>query len=118
MKRLLASLAIVLATGGIMSAADVPMFPGGEDALATYITENLKYPPLARDHGIEGNVSLSFIVEADGSISSIKIDRMIDPDLEAEAIRIVKFMPAWEPATPQGTAVAAPAHIVVPFRLD
>lgn len=100
------------------NAAETPVFPGGQEALDAYITENLKYPPLAMRHGIEGNVNISFMVETDGSISSIKIERMIDPDLEAEAIRLVNNMPAWQPADANGAPVAAPVSIVIPFRLD
>lgn len=116
MKKIIAS-----AVFGIVAlaaqAADIPQFPGGDEALQSYIVENMQYPPLAKRHGIEGNVIVSFMVEPDGTISSIKIVRMIDPDLEAEAIRIVKSMPSWQPATEGGKSIAAPATITVQFRL-
>lgn len=92
-------------------------FPGGAEAEAAYITGNLKYPPTARDNGIEGVVSVVFTVKPDGSIANIKIKRMVDPDLEAEAIRLVKGMPAWTPANENGSPVESTAEISVPFRL-
>lgn len=95
------------------SAADTAQFPGGQEALQTYITENLRYPTTAKENGIEGNVELEFIVKADGSISSVKVLRMIDPDLEAEAIRLVTSMPKWQPADSGDSTV----KLTVPFRL-
>lgn len=95
------------------SAAETAQFPGGQEALQAYITENLRYPSTAKDNGIEGNVELEFIVKADGTISSVKVLRMIDPDLEAEAIRLVTSMPEWQPADSGDSTV----KLTVPFRL-
>lgn len=95
------------------SAAETAQFPGGQTALQSYITENLHYPAAAKDNGIEGNVELEFIVKADGSISSVKVVRMIDPDLETEAIRLVTSMPKWEPADSGDSTV----KLTIPFRL-
>lgn len=108
-------LALAVAAGITIgaAAAEKAQFPGGEEALQTYITENLHYPAAAKDNGIEGNVDLEFIVKADGSISSVKVVRMIDPDLEAEAIRLVTSMPKWTPADSGDTTV----KLTVPFRL-
>ncbi len=117
MKKILLTLMIVVASAFAINAADKPVFPGGDDALKAYIDKNLKYPQDARDNGIEGVVNVAFTVNADGSIGGIKIVRMIDPDLEAEAIRLVKSMPAWEPATKNGSAVDSKAEIAIPFRL-
>lgn len=113
-------LAGAMALGGLLTAAagDVPVYPGGQEAMNAFIKENLKYPQMAKDNGIEGNVNLQLIVKADGTITSIKVVRMIDPDLEAEAIRLVKMMPAWTPADKDGKPVDATVDITVPFRLD
>lgn len=94
-----------------------PSFPGGDEALAAFIAENMHYPSIAEENGIEGTVDVAFTVKADGAIGAIKIVRMIDPDLEQEAIRIVKIMPAWIPAKKSGTPVDAPASVKIPFRL-
>lgn len=101
-----------------MMAADKPTFPGGEEALNKYISDNLVYPEAAKENGVEGIVTVGFIVKIDGSIGTIKIVRMVDPDLEQEAIRLVKNMPAWIPADKDGTPVDAPAEVAVPFVLS
>ena len=98
MKKLLATLAIAAGISGTALAGAVPEYPGGKEAMDKYIAENMKYPQAAIDNGIEGVVPVAFTVKADGSIGNIKIVRMIDPDLEAEAIRLVKNMPRWTAA--------------------
>ncbi len=118
MKKFLITLLAVMdiAVGAV--AADKPQFPGGQAALDKYITENMKYPQAAKDNGIEGVVGVVFTVKADGTIGTIKIKRMVDPDLEAEAIRLVKGMPKWVPADKDGSAVDAPAEVNVDFSLE
>ena len=117
MKKIILSL-IIAAGAFTASAAPTPSFPGGETAMTTYIAENLQYPAMAKENGIEGMVAVTFMVQPDGSIGNIKIKRMIDPDLEAEAIRLVKGMPKWTPADNNGTPVAAPVEIEIPFLLQ
>lgn len=117
-KRIFLSL---MAAAGIVfgaMAADTPQYPGGKAALDEYISTTIKYPEMARENGIEGVVNVSFTVQPDGTIGSIKIVRMVDPDLEQEAIRVVKSMPKWEPATKDGQPVAATATVDVPFTLE
>lgn len=106
-----------LGMGLAVHAATTPQYPGGETAMNTYITENLKYPATAQANGIEGAVDVAFTVKADGSIGAIKIVRMVDPDLEAEAIRLVKSMPAWIPADKNGTPVDAQTQVKINFEL-
>ena len=77
--------------------------------------EHLKYPEMARENGVEGVVDVKFTVKADGTIGNIKIARMVDPDLESEAIRLVKNMPKWQPADKDGKPVDAPASVKVNF---
>jgi len=98
-------------------AADAT-FPGGKQALDKYIADNLKYPSESKDNGIEGIVDVSFTVKADGTIGSIKILRMIDPGLETEAIRLVKTMPKWTPATKDGAPVDSKVTVAIPFTLS
>lgn len=118
MKRLI--LGIIAALGMAISAyaAETPTFPGGKEALDKFITDNLQYPPSAKAMGVEGVVNVQFIVMTDGSIGSIKIVRLVDPDLEQEAIRIVKKMPAWIPAEKDGQPIEATAQVAVPFVLN
>lgn len=116
MKKIL--LTLVLLICAVAAYADgKATFPGGDAALQKYIAENLKYPEQAMRNGIEGNVPLQFIVKTDGTITSVKVMRMIDPDLEAEAIRLVKSMPAWTPATANGQPEESVATLNVEFRL-
>lgn len=111
---LLAVACIALAAHALTPAS----FPGGNDAYQEYIASNLKYPATAKDNGIEGVIKLQFTVNADGSIGNIKVTKMVDPDLEAEAIRLVKQMPAWTPANDNGTPVESIGTISVAFTLD
>lgn len=106
-----------LLLAGAAYAGPTPQFPGGDAALKKYLADNMKYPQTAKDNGIEGVVDVAFIVRADGSIGSIKIVRMVDPDLESEAIRLVKGMPAWTPADKNGQPVDADSRIEVVFVL-
>lgn len=92
-------------------------FPGGEKACTEFINKNVVYPATAAENGVEGVVTLTFTVKTDGTIGNIKVKRMIDPDLEAEAIRVVKKMPKWQPALQDGTAVESTATLNFPFRL-
>jgi len=118
MKKILFSLALVLSAVISAPAATTPSFPGGDEALTEYISANMKYPDIAKENGIEGVVPVSFVVKTDGSIGSIKVLRMIDPDLEAEAIRLVKSMPAWIPAKENGVAVESTRTLDIKFRLQ
>lgn len=117
MKKILLTLAAVLGLGFGAMALTPASFPGGEEAQEQYILVNLKYPQTAKDNGIEGVVAVIFTVKVDGSIGNIKIKRMVDPDLENEAIRLVKQMPHWEPAMDNGTPVESTAEVDVPFTL-
>lgn len=82
-----------------------------------YIASNMKYPQTSLDNGIEGVVTLEATVNTDGSIGAITIVRMLDPDLEQEAIRLVKSMPAWTPAEKGGRPVMQKVTIPVKFTL-
>lgn len=99
-------------------AQEKPMFPGGDEALKKYLSENVKYPAASMDNGIEGTVLVGFMVASDGSINNIKIIKYVDPDLESEAIRVVSGMPLWVPAEKDGVKIEAPAVVNVPFLLE
>ena len=118
MKRIIStSIGIGLFAFGLM-AADKPSYPGGEAALNKYLTENLKYPSYAAENGVEGVVTVGFLVMPDGSIKNAKVVKLVDPDLEKEALRLVNGMPAWVPAEEGGVSVEAPASVNVPFILE
>ena len=96
----------------------MPEFPGGTAALMEFIANNMKYPVVAKENGIQGRVTLSFIVDVDGSITNIEVVRGVDPLLDAEAIRIIKSMPKWTPGMQRGKAVAVKYTVPVAFRLE
>ena len=95
-----------------------PSFPGGTNALNTFIASNLKYPAVAQENGIQGRVIVKFIVEKDGSISNVEVDRSVDPDLDNEAMRVVKAMPKWIPGQINGKAVKVECSHPFVFRLQ
>ena len=74
-----------------------PSFPGGNEALMKWLSENLTYPKSAQENGIQGRVLVEFVVNKDGSIVEPKVLRRVDPALDKEALRIVKMMPKWLP---------------------
>lgn len=94
-----------------------PQFPGGAEALSKYLTENLKYPALAKEYGIEGRVVVSFIVEKDGSLTDLKILKDIGGGCGEEALRLVQAMPKWVPGQHQGRVARAAYTLPVSFRL-
>lgn len=95
-----------------------PSFPGGTNALNTFIVSNLKYPVFAQENGIQGRVVVKFIVEKDGSISNVEVDRSVDPDLDNEAMRVVKAMPKWIPGQINGKAVKVECSHPFVFQLQ
>lgn len=95
-----------------------PSFPGGTNALNTFIVSNLKYPVWAQEKGIQGRVVVKFIVEKDGSISNVEVDRSVNPGLDNEAMRVVKAMPKWIPGQINGKAVKVECSHPFVFRLQ
>lgn len=93
------------------------MFPGGQEELMKYISENLIYPQKARETGTQGLVYVTFVVERDGSLTDIKILRDIGSGCGEEAVRIVKSMPKWIPAKQRGKAVRMQFNLPVKFTL-
>lgn len=94
-----------------------PSFPGGTNALNTFIASNLKYPVFAQEKGIQGRVVVKFIVEKDGSISNVEVDRSV-PGLDNEAMRVVKAMPKWIPGQINGKAVKVECSHPFVFQLQ
>jgi TonB family protein len=97
---------------------DFPEFPGGPQALADYLRDNIKYPELCRKDSIQGRVIITFVVEKDGSISSAEVVKGIHELLDAEAMRVISAMPKWKPGKHRGKAVRVKYAIPVNFRLD
>lgn len=95
-----------------------PEFPGGNNALMRFLSDNINYPTEAQEKGIQGRVVCNFVVERDGSISDVKIVRGVDPLLDKESVRILQSMPNWSPGTQKGEKVRVRYTLPVVFRLQ
>ena len=95
-----------------------PEFPGGPQAMMQFIKDNLQYPQIAKENGIQGRVILQFVVDETGQVTDPKVIRSIDPSLDTEAIRLVLSMPRWMPGMQDGKAVAVRYTIPVIFKLE
>jgi len=101
---------------GIFIVAEVmPEFPGGEQALMKFLQDNVKYPEKIGEADIAGRVLVQFVVEKDGSLTDVKVIKSLAPPIDEEAIRVIKLMPKWKPATQKGNPVRMwhrlPIHI-------
>ena len=96
----------------------MPEFPGGMQALMTYLSKNIKYPSVAQDNGIQGRVLVSFVVNKDGSIVDPEVIKSVDAALDKEAMRVIKAMPKWNPGKQRGKPVRVKYTVPVLFRLQ
>lgn len=96
----------------------MPEFPGGMKGCIDFIAENVQYPSVAKQNGKQGKVVVQFIVEKDGSLSSPVVVRSISPELDQEAIRVIKSMPKWTPGTEKGETVRCKYTVPVAFKLQ
>ena len=96
----------------------MPEFPGGQQGMTRYLTEDLKYPVIAQENGIQGRAICQYVVNKDGSISDVKIVKSAgDPSLDKEAIRLIKAMPKWNPGKQNGKPVRVQCTTQVKFSL-
>lgn len=95
-----------------------PSFPGGQGALMSWLHDNIKYPVVAAENGIQGKVIVQFIVGKNGSISNVRVLRSVDPSLDKEAVRVVSNMPNWTPGKQNGASVNVRFTLPVTFRLQ
>lgn len=96
----------------------MPTFPGGDAALMKYLRDNIHYPTVAAENGVQGRVVVGFVVEKDGSITDVNILKGQDPSLDKEAMRVVKSMPKWIPGKQNGSSVRVKFQVPVQFRLQ
>ena len=97
---------------------EMPHFPGGAAALQAFLSSNTKYPVVAQENGVQGRVTVSFVVERDGSITDVRVVRSVDPSLDREASRVVRSMPRWSPGKQNGSTVRVKYTVPVVFRLQ
>lgn len=96
----------------------MPEFPGGQNALNKYLSENIKYPQMAKESGIQGRVFVTFVVEKDGRVTDVRILRGIGGGCDEEAIRVVQNMPRWTPGKQRGKPVRVQFNLPVKFTLQ
>lgn len=108
------------ATGdtSIVSEEDPATFPGGDEALYSFLCNKVIYPKTARNFGHQGKVIVGFDVEKDGTISNIKVEKNSWPELDSEAVRVVSLMPKWKPATIKVEIVRSYYRLPVHFALQ
>ena len=95
-----------------------PMFPGGMQELMKFLQTNIRYPKEAQARGLQGRVVVQFVVNKDGSICEENVVKSVDPQLDAEALRVVRSMPNWTPGKQRGEAVRVRFTIPVTFKLN
>lgn len=96
----------------------MPEFKGGMGELYVYLGNNIKYPVMAKESGIQGKVYVTFVVERDGSITDVKVLRGIGGGCDEEAIRVVASMPKWKPGKQRGKPVRVQYNLPVRFTLQ
>lgn len=101
-----------------MVAEQMPEFPGGMKEMLKFLQENVKYPENAMKNNVQGRVIVQFVVEKDGTPTEFKVLRSVDPDLDAEALRVMKAMPKWKPGMQRGEVVRVKYTVPVSFKLQ
>ena len=96
----------------------MPEFPGGQQELMNFLMKNVKYPKVAQDKGTQGRVILQFVVNKDGSVVEPTVVKSVSPELDQEALRVIKMMPKWQPGKQNGEVVRVKYTIPVSFRLQ
>lgn len=96
---------------------EMPCFPGGDKAMKQYLREHVRYPVVAEENNIQGNVICSFVVTSQGEIKKIAVVQSVDPSLDKEAIRVLTSMPKWNPGTLDGKPVSVKYTLPIGFRL-
>jgi TonB family protein len=96
----------------------LPVFQGGETALSQFIEKNIKYPPIAKEIGIQGKVIIRFVITKTGETTNVEIVRSLDPSCDKEAVRLAKSFPDWIPGKLKGENVAVYYTLTIPFKLE
>ena len=97
---------------------EMPEFPGGMGECLKFLMKNAKYPTISQENGVQGKVSVKFVIEKDGSIADPVVVRGVDPYLDKEALRVVKSMPKWKPGKQRGKPVRVSYTVPVIFKLQ
>ena len=95
-----------------------PSFPGGEEAMFKFITDNIVYPELAREMDEKGTVYVQFVVGSDGAIKDVEVIKGVSDLLDKEALRVIKMMPKWSPGEQVGKKVPCRFRIPIKFTIN
>ena len=96
---------------------EMPVFPGGEPALLKFIAANTQYPEIAKENNIEGKVIVRFCVTSKGGIDLVSVFKSVDPELDTEAIRVVKMLPPFKPGKQGGKPVPVWYSVPIAFQI-
>jgi len=96
----------------------MPVFPGGDVELLKYISKNLVYPPIAAENGVQGKVTLRFVVSKSGSVDRVEVVRSLDTACDKEAVRVVKSLPKFIPGKQNGVNVSVWYTLPITFKLN
>jgi len=105
------------ATPPVYFTEEMPEFPGGMEALNSFLSREIQYPEVARNNGITGTVLIEFVVERDGRVSNAKVKVPLYPDCDKEAVRGIMAMPKWKPGKNMGKPVRCFYQVPVTFRM-
>jgi protein TonB len=97
---------------------NMPEFPGGDLELRKYIAQNVSYPEIAKENGIQGRVFIQFVVNQKGEVEQVKVVRGVDPSLDKEAIRIIQSLPKWKSGSQRGKPVKVSFTVPINFQLN
>ena len=96
---------------------EMPEYPGGKEGLFKFISENVQYPEKAKKETVTGKVFVSFVIDKDGSVTDVKIARSVNPELDDEAVRVVKKLKKWTPGKKDGEVVKVGFTMPIKFAL-
>jgi protein TonB len=97
---------------------NMPEFPGGDLELRKHIAQNVQYPEIAKENGIQGRVFVQFVVNQKGEIEQVKVVRGVDPALDREAVRVISSLPKWKPGSQRGKPVRVSFTVPINFQLN
>ncbi len=97
---------------------EMPSFPGGDESRIKFLTENIKYPQMAKESGISGTVYVTFVVDEKGKVADVRVLRGIGGGCDEEAVRVVKLMPPWNSGKQSGKAVRVQFNMPIRFTLN
>ncbi|MGE4288124.1 MAG: energy transducer TonB [Salinivirgaceae bacterium] len=97
---------------------NMPEFPGGDLELRKHIAQNIQYPEIAKENGIQGRVFVQFVVNQKGEVEQVKVVRGVDPSLDKEAVRVIQNLPKWTPGSQRGKPVRVSFTVPINFQLN